>query len=40
MVGVGLLTHDWSDWRSELVVEEYWKPFIKETKNGGKQLCG
>lgn len=36
---VGLLTHDWSEWREEMVINEYYKPFVKETQNGGGRLC-
>ncbi|PIA93602.1 hypothetical protein CB0940_04214 [Cercospora beticola] len=29
----GLLSHDWSDWRSQVTVENYFEPFVQATLN-------
>lgn len=29
----GLLSHDWSDWRSQVTVDNYFEPFVQSTLN-------
>jgi hypothetical protein len=37
-VSPGMLSHDWSDWRSPSVIKTYFKPMIQGTMNGRSHM--